>query len=365
MVRILLASGEEAVYRTVEELALGISSGTITAAARVFDAHSQDWRSIDSHPDYHEALARAAILSPAADLDHEPVVAVPSLPPVPSGRAFGPFQIYQMFSRSAAELQARRRPARLVPALTVVAGVVMVASMMVVMRREAGQARSVEESSRVRDAEPTSTARAASSITDVQAMRLAPFNLAGHRVAAAEAAGRDLSGDAARLGIGGVLGSQRLAVADSVRAGRARLATLQALIEKYRGALRHADQVYQDSASGLVKSGFWSRVDEQEWRVRTKPLEERRDAARADSLLQALERVYDLLIDKSGHYQPMGSRVQFEDPGVGQAYDQLLAGLARFSEPRDSVGPAGGPLAVLLQAVNGASSRPQHPPVSP
>ena len=74
MYRIRLASGEEAVYRTAEELALGVSSGVISAGAEVFHKAAGRWLPIDRHPDY-----RAVVTGKRPAMAHPTSAAEPSL----------------------------------------------------------------------------------------------------------------------------------------------------------------------------------------------------------------------------------------------------------------------------------------------
>lgn len=57
MYRIELAQGEEAAFRSIEELATGIKSGVITNKCRIYHAASDKWLPIEFHPHYKKALA--------------------------------------------------------------------------------------------------------------------------------------------------------------------------------------------------------------------------------------------------------------------------------------------------------------------
>lgn len=68
MYRIRLQSGEEAVYKTVEELAAAVTSGVISPTAEVFHKAGNRWLPINTHPDYRavitgkrQALQQAAL----------------------------------------------------------------------------------------------------------------------------------------------------------------------------------------------------------------------------------------------------------------------------------------------------------------
>ena len=56
MYRIEVATGEETVFRTIEELATGIRNGVITPRSRIYHAASQKWLPIEFHPHYKKAL---------------------------------------------------------------------------------------------------------------------------------------------------------------------------------------------------------------------------------------------------------------------------------------------------------------------
>jgi hypothetical protein len=56
MYRIEVKPGEEAVFRTIEELATGIRNGFVTPRARIYHAASQKWLPIEFHPHYKKAL---------------------------------------------------------------------------------------------------------------------------------------------------------------------------------------------------------------------------------------------------------------------------------------------------------------------
>lgn len=86
MYRIRLASGEEAVYRSAEELAVAVSSGVVSPTAEVFHNSASRWLPIDLHPDYRAVATgkRPALLRPAEDgVPPIPVDLLDSLPPIP------------------------------------------------------------------------------------------------------------------------------------------------------------------------------------------------------------------------------------------------------------------------------------------
>lgn len=75
MYRIEVGPGEETVFRTIEELAVGIRNGVITPRARIYHHASQKWLPIGLHPHYKKALEM-----PVANASPAPVTAATPLP---------------------------------------------------------------------------------------------------------------------------------------------------------------------------------------------------------------------------------------------------------------------------------------------
>lgn len=76
MYRIEVAPGEETVFRTMEELAVGIRNGVVTPRSRIYHNASQKWLPIGLHPHYKKALEL-----PAARPAHLPAkTQVPATP---------------------------------------------------------------------------------------------------------------------------------------------------------------------------------------------------------------------------------------------------------------------------------------------
>ena len=80
MYRIEVASGEETVFRTIEELAVGIRNGVVTPRSRIYHNASQKWLPIGLHPHYKKALELPAA-SAAHPTTPTPVPSVPRLRP--------------------------------------------------------------------------------------------------------------------------------------------------------------------------------------------------------------------------------------------------------------------------------------------
>jgi len=87
MYRIRLASGEEAVYKTVEELAQAVSSGVISPTAEVFHKAGNRWLPINTHPDYRTLVtARSAAITRKSG-PHSAPLAPPATPASPASPA--------------------------------------------------------------------------------------------------------------------------------------------------------------------------------------------------------------------------------------------------------------------------------------
>jgi hypothetical protein len=78
MYRIRLASHEEAVYRTVEELAQAVSSGVVSADAEVFHKAGNRWLPINTHPDYRALVTGKRPALPDAPAACEPDTSAPA-----------------------------------------------------------------------------------------------------------------------------------------------------------------------------------------------------------------------------------------------------------------------------------------------
>ncbi len=98
MYRIELASGEETVFRTIEELATAIRNGVVTTRARIYHNASQKWLPIEFHPHYKKALELPAGSSHPVE---------PTPPRTPDFRSSGP----QPASAPAHAAPAQHQPA--------------------------------------------------------------------------------------------------------------------------------------------------------------------------------------------------------------------------------------------------------------
>lgn len=352
MFRVRLASGEEAVYRSVEELALGIQSGLITATAEIFHGKSEKWLPITSHPEYGVAVERAATL-----------VAIEEEPPLPAliePIRDGIPQVYQMFSRSARELAERRRPrrwqARLVGSL---AGLVLVAATaLTLVQSPEGSDEAVLPPGAIRNQHQPAGLQATELTQQARGVLLAPYNLANRFARAKEDAATALSDSVARLQLGGALRVPRLAHTDSLRRTLAGLSALGPLIRDYRAELRRLQVAYRDTAAGLMRGGNWTRSDGQEWRARIFVPEQSTGALRADTLLATLTRIYTFLLAEPNRTNLVTGEFVAGSDSAAATYDRLRNELARLRDINVELElRAGAPLRLLL-AIMGSDTLP-------
>jgi len=321
MYRVRLASGEEAVYRGVDELALGIQSGLVTSHAEIFHPASQEWRPIVDHPEYGLAVERAA--------GH---VATEELPALSVGERPGPIpQVYQMFSRSARELAERRRPrwhARL--AVGTAGLVVVLAAAVSLIPGSQVTDEAVLPAGAVRaNPEPRAAPRGSSLSEQERRALQAPYNLATRFARAREAAANALTDSAGTLGLGGLLRPSRLGSTDSLRRNLAALAALRTMIGSYRSELGALRLAYRDTATGLIDAGRWSRAEAREWRARILWPEPAASAARADSLLITLARLHGFLLAQPNRISAAAGYLPGSDSAAA-TYDQLRQDLQRL-----------------------------------
>jgi hypothetical protein len=67
MYRIKLASGQETVYQSIDELTNAVTSGEVTGDASIYHQRADRWLSISNHPHYQIAISRAQAQKTGAD----------------------------------------------------------------------------------------------------------------------------------------------------------------------------------------------------------------------------------------------------------------------------------------------------------
>lgn len=349
MFRVRLASGEEAVFRSVEELALGIQSGVISPEAMVFHSRIEQWLPITVHPEYAAARERAASL--VATVDQEDLAPLPTVGELVHG---GTVPVYQMVSQSARELAARKRPGWILPSATAVAGLILLVGVSLAVLPTAETS---EEAIRLRDS--SRSARnlpplpAPGQHSDAQTrLRMEPYNLANRLVQTGEILSATFSDSVRTLGLGDLLAMERLRSQDSVAALLERLHVFRVLRAGFRTRALAVEGAYQDSASRMLASGRWTRAEMSEWRVRFIHLENMAGAARTETLIRNLEELYTLLNTERNRLVLEPARVTFQKPEAAAAYERLRTSLVSYA----TIAPAAGErfpisLALLIQGL--------------
>ncbi len=353
MFRLRQASGEEAVFRSVDELALGLRSGIIGAETDVLDGPDQEWRPLSSHPVFPQVQAIASTLVSPGSLDFEPSYATTPVTITGEHGTPTPSQpVLQMFSRSAAELRAKRRPKILIKSAIVGGAILVVVATAAVMWREQQDHT---------DLRTMGTPPAASSLAGAQAgnavgggIWISPAILASRRDGVRARLDQGLIDSIGALRLRGLLDLAVLQSPDSVRVGRQHISESRRLIEAYRNGQRSLARAYEDTADGQVRSTRWSPLDANDWKSRRPAGEPAPDAIRSDSLLAALEGLYQLLLTQQGTYVFTADSAQFSAWRVAVEYERLRGIITRHRTAATAPGSdASLPLNLLLRGLEG------------
>lgn len=383
MFRLRQVSGEEAIFRSVDELALGLRSGIIGAFTDILDGDA--WSPLTDHPLYPEIVAISESLmlaEPLETLEPDPVVLrtprrrstgetpaiIRAITPV-SGSAIAvapgtPGSIYQMFSKSAAELQARRRPKAFLRVLIGAGGVFMLVAATYIVWRE-GKVVEPEvvhgavvlpDAHPPRASFPVAAASGASPATSTPSrpLWLSPAILAERRDEAITRLDDAFADTTNRLALTGLLSLGRLNDSDSVRLILHDLTALAPLVERYRDSRRRLVIAYKDSATAEVRSDRWSLLDANEWRSREGGQDLGVDAERIDSVMGAITALYQVLAAQEGRYELTAVAAEFSAWRASVDYQRLRMVLLRHGPgiPVEESRPAA-PLLLLLRGLVG------------
>ena len=362
MYRIRLTSGEEAVYRSVEELAVGIQNGVIAPDAEIFHKKSQTWVPIRVHPDYKVALENlpVAVQEPALEVQPED----PSIPEQPvaalTDSTDAPLtiaevlaaggRILQMESRSGRELMLRRKNAS--PWLIAAGGLsaAIIFGALLVLPRQ--QQASTNEAVKPAEIAPIPTHPApipltpdAGPATTVESLAAAranaapppagptPEDLAVHRGLSRDTLAGVLEQGLVKLGFTRLFTVTRIGAADSVRITRRAIGPVRTLLNQYRAAVARLDRTYQDSADRLIGGGLWPVGALTNWKAKGVPTESKEEVAISDSLLGTIDRMYGLLLEHEGQFDNSEGSISFNDASVASDYDSLRTVLVHLAAP--------------------------------
>ncbi|HEU5153254.1 MAG TPA: hypothetical protein VFU03_00835, partial [Gemmatimonadales bacterium] len=303
MYRIRLANGEETVFRSIEELSLGIASGVIAPDAEIYHKKSRSWLPIRTHPDYQAALEQRPIAleepESTRDVSAPPVVEISTVPELvaatpeelPEATEPGstsevrsvddlPLEdtaltgaVLQMESRSGRELLLRRRNP--IPLMAVVGGIAtaIIVVVLFVLPRPTPPIPEATKPPNIAavhpdplpltpNAAPTTVESLAASPGEPVPQKLGevvptPEELAARRDLARDRQIKALDQGIAKLGFTRLFTASRLATADSVKLARQAIGPLRTMLTQYRSSIAQIDITYQDSAERLGASGVW------------------------------------------------------------------------------------------------------------
>ncbi len=341
MFRIRLASGAEADYGSVAELAQGIRSGQIPGNSEIFHRTSQRWLPISAHPAWDEAAPRPEEATSLSDGLAQPRPGEPVW-----GKTV---RIYQMYSQSGREIAERRRPTWIAPVVSLCAGSVLVAALAVAtaptMRVPDGVVRPTTGHLRVPGYAPPLTL----TTTTSRNWPDAPYTLAERMARTADSAARALTRSFRQLGLTGMLAPERLRSPDSLQSGREALRAFRILLDEYRTTREGLSAAYDDSATVLVTSGTWTGTDQREWNLRVIRPDPPAEQARADSVLTLYDQLFSVLLEEAGSYSWEPGGIQFKTPEDGNSYGRIRNTLEGFVTTRDPLGERlSTPLLLLL-----------------
>jgi hypothetical protein len=365
MIRLRYATGEEAIFRSVEELALGLRSGIIGTDTYVLDNSAHVWQPLTHHPLYQQATTLAATLNPYGDLELEPA-SLASTPPNGtriSGQQRAlltqPRSVYQMASISGGELQARRHQKTLLKAGIVAGAVLVVATSAFMIWKERGRA-AERAFAQAQTLPPSPAARRTTRPPASGTYWLSPGILAGRREDAQARIDHALVDSSTHLWWQGLLALERLRSADSIRVELERLKRWRRLSNDHRNASFAMLKAYQDTANIQVRNDQWSLLDVNDWRSRPAFVEGPADALRVDSLLGGLQKLYELLLAQGEDYRLEPGRAEFTNHRARVEYQRLGGILRRHGVSGGPGERTSLPLSLLREAIEG----PPLPPVA-
>ncbi|HTS89655.1 MAG TPA: hypothetical protein VMG41_14280 [Gemmatimonadales bacterium] len=343
MIHIRLASGQEYLFRSVEELAHGIQSGLVSETAEIYHGKAQQWLPIAVHPVFERASTQAAHTVTMTEQERLDFAASPEK--VQGGTV----PIYQMLSKSGVELAERRRPKWIGPAAGVAGGLGLVACLAWILM-PSGIPDPMGDSPLATARQMTSLGTASPFATlSVHSWDDSPANLAIRLARTTDSLSHRLARKARDLGLRDLLDTDRLSAEERVRGTLQSLFAFEPVIAAHRQAERGVLAAYQDSAAMLERTGAWTPTDLEEWRVRSRSAESPGVVAREDSLINALEGLYTLLLNQQGSFALTAQEARFQALAAGDQYDALSAMIVHLTDATPhTVEPASPTLALLL-----------------
>jgi hypothetical protein len=395
MYRIRLTTGEEAVFRSIEELSLGISSGVIAADAEIYHEKSRSWLPIRTDPDYQAALEQRPIAreepdatpesstTPPAESSEPELVTSPEgglsaalegesspeerslkQPPHAPGPALAA-PVLHMESRSGRELLLRRKnPTPLMVGIGGVAAAAIVVVLFVLPKPTTPIPEAIKPpniGATHPDPLPLTPTPAPTTVESLEASPALPVHKLGPQVPTPEelAARRDLARDhqinaldqgIAKLAFSRLFTPSRLATGDSVRLTRRAIGPLRTMLTQYRSSVAQIDITYQDSAERLGASGVWPVGALTSWKATGSASEDKDEAAQSDSLLGAIDQLFTLLAEEEGKYTSDEDSISFSDVSAAADYDGIRTLIEHLTAFDSTATPSHAPMARLAAA---------------
>jgi hypothetical protein len=393
MYRIRLTTGEEAVFRSIEELSLGIASGVVAPDAEIYNEPSRSWLPIRTHPDYQAAVEQRPIALEERDVTQDtgsvppaeparvsevvispedaPTVDLPpegsslGVPPTDAGHVILQPPVLHMESRSGRELLLRRKnPTPLMLGIGGVAAAVIMVVLFMLPRPttpipEATKPPNIGTSHP--DPLPLTPNAAPTTVESLAASPAEPVHKVGAQVPTPEelAARRDLARDhqidaldqgIAKLAFTRLFTPSRLATADSVRLTRRAIGPLHTMLTQYRASIAQIDITYQDSAERLGASGVWPVGALTNWKAKGPAGEDKEEVAQSDSLLGAIDRLFALLAEEEGKYTSDEESISFRDASAAADYEGIRNLIDHLTASDSTATPSHAPMARLAAA---------------
>ncbi len=360
MYRIRLASGEESVYRSIEELALAIRSGLLDEDAQVYHVRTGRWIRVAEHPHYREAIQETAYLPEEEweeyppefeadgdgdlDLDEEPAedgedeieagTFDPTAPPVDDPYEARISEIHWV----PRDYDPERTLRWTVMTLVALAAVMGSAALVRLAWREVPPTPAVADTVPTPSPEQRALARFDSlNLTDLMRDTVSTSSNEPRSVGALmrnyqgsyREAQRDMDEALGFIGFRQPFAPGRLSGPDSLRAARRTLAAAMNVISVYRSMEVRIERSYRDTMAYVSARNRWTLSDVERWESRDARRESFAVARHADSLLQAVDRLYQILLDPETRYIVAQGTVYIKDETTARSYAEQREWITR------------------------------------
>lgn len=299
MYRIQLATGLEAIYRSLEELAVSVQNGIVCPDALVYHRKTGSWLPIENHPHYQ--AARELVLPESmrpfqVRLDQPANSASPSRPGTPAGPP-APAPTPKMAPTEAPGLPGRQRSGSSWLMAAVVSGLATF-----------GWFLSLPESVEPPPPEivvagleaPKSSAMLPSLETRLSPEISSDASSEATYGDAYQHARTEFEKSIGSLGLGDMFAPSRIGTTADLERARRILGAVRNVVAVYQGKEVRIDQTF-----GMANSSMRESIG---------------TARSVDSLISATDSIYTLLQATAGYYRLQGGRIAFEDPQATAAY---------------------------------------------